>query len=247
MLEKVEGVIIRTQDYGETHIIATLLSNKLGKIGVLARGAKKPKSRMSAVTQLFIHGEYLVRLGKGLSVIEQGDVIQSHRKIREDMFLTAYASYLAELTNILLDEKSPNYYIYQQFLATLNGIVEQKDPLVLSMMYEMKLYKVAGFAPIIDYCQSCQQSDQIRAFSIKEAGVLCQRCLSIDPNHWPINETQYKLLHLFADVDMERVANITVKQENKLVIQQILEQYYDTYGGLALKSRKFLKQIDKLK
>jgi len=65
VLEKVEGVIIRTQDYGETHIIATLLSNKLGKIGVLARGAKKPKSRMSAVTQLFIQGEYLVRLGKG--------------------------------------------------------------------------------------------------------------------------------------------------------------------------------------
>lgn len=247
MLEKVEGVIIRTQDYGETHIIATLLSNKLGKIGVLARGAKKPKSRMSAVTQLFIHGEYLVRIGKGLSVIEQGDVIQSHRKIREDIFLTAYASYMAELTNILLDEKIPNHYVYQQFLASLDGIADQKDPLVLTMMYEMKLYKVAGFAPIIDYCQNCQRADQISAFSIKEAGVLCQRCLSVDPNHHSINQTQYKLLRMFAEVDMERVANITVKEENKLIIQNILEQYYETYGSLALKSRKFLKQIDKFK
>lgn len=154
---------------------------------------------------------------------------------------------MAELTNILLDEKTPNHYVYQQFLATLNGITEQKDPLVLTMMYEMKLYKVAGFAPIIDYCQSCQRTDQICAFSIKEAGVLCQRCLAVDPNHRPINQTQYKLLRLFAAVDMERIANITVKEENKLIIQNILEQYYETYGSLALKSRKFLKQIDKLK
>lgn len=247
MLEKVEGVIIRTQDYGETHVIATLFSDRLGKIGVLARGAKKPKSRMSAVTQLFIHGDYLVRTGKGLSVLEQGDVIQSHRKIREDIFLTAYASYLAELTNVLVDEKKPNYYIYQQLLSTLKGITDQKDPIVLSMMYEMKLYKIAGFAPIIDRCQNCQRTDLIHSFSIKEAGVLCKRCLSVDPNHRPINQTQYKLLRLFSEVDMERVANINVKNENKLIIREILDQYYETYGGLTLKTKKFIKQIDLLK
>ncbi|BAM47248.1 DNA repair protein RecO [Amphibacillus xylanus] len=247
MLEKVEGVIIRTQNYGETHLIATLLTDKLGKIGVLARGAKKPRSRMAAVTQLFIHGEYLVRLGRGLSILEQGDVVNSHRKIREDIFLTAYASYLAELTNVLVDEKQPNYYVYQQLLLTLQGITDFKDPLVLTLMYEMKLYNVAGFAPTIDRCQNCQRTDQINAFSIKEAGVLCQRCLAIDPNHRPINQTQYKLLKLFSEIDMNRVANINVKAENKEVIRQILEQYYETYGGLTLKSRKFLKQIHLLK
>src|SRR5690625_3738160 len=103
MLEKVEGIIIRTQDYGETHVIATMMTDKLGKIGVIARGAKKPKSRMSAIAQMFIHGQYLVRTGKGLGVLVQGEVIESHRRIREDIFLTAYTSYIAELTK---DRKS---------------------------------------------------------------------------------------------------------------------------------------------
>lgn len=246
MLEKVEGVIIRTQNYGETHVIATLFTDKLGKIGVIARGAKKPKSRMAAVSQMFIHGQYLVRIGKGLGVLEQGEVIQSHRRIREDIVLTAYASYIAELTDKLLDEKSQNYFIYQQFMATLKGLTEDKDPLALTMMYEMKLYKVAGFAPMLDYCQRCKQTEDISGFSVQEGGILCKRCLHIDPNYISINQTQLKLLRLFSEVGMERIANISVKEENKKVIKNILEQYYDTYGGLALKSRKFLKQIDLL-
>ncbi|WP_440895873.1 DNA repair protein RecO [Amphibacillus sp. Q70] len=244
MLEKVEGVIIRAQNYGETHVIATLFTDKLGKIGVIARGAKKPKSRMAAVSQMFIHGQYLVRIGKGLGVLEQGEVIQSHRRIREDIVLTAYASYIAELTDKLLDEKSPNYFIYQQFMATLKGLTGDKDPLVLTMMYEMKLYKIAGFAPILDYCQRCKQTKDISGFSVKEGGVLCKRCLASDPNHISINQTQLKLLRLFSEVGLERIANISVKEENKNKIKNILEQYYDTYGGLALKSKKFLKQID---
>lgn len=247
MLEKVEGIIIRTQDYGETHVIATMMTDKLGKIGVIARGAKKPKSRMSAIAQMFIHGQYLVRTGKGLGVLEQGEIIDSHRRIREDIFLTAYASYIAELTNILLDEKRPNYYVYQQFLATLEGFIGKKDPVVLSIIYELKLYRIAGFAPTLDLCQNCQELNRLEAFSIKEAGVLCYKCLSVDPNHIRLTQTQIKLLQLFLEVGVDQVANISVKDENKLMITKILEQYYDSYGGFRLKSRKFLKQLDQLR
>ena len=247
MLEKVEGIIIRTQDYGETHIIATLLTDRLGKIGVIARGAKKPKSRMSAVSQLFIHGQYLVRVGKGLGVLEQGEVIESHRKIREDIFLTAYASYIAELTNILLDEKRQHYQVFQQFLMVFKGLIDQKDPLVLTIIYELQLYNIAGFAPTLDTCQNCQQKDKISAFSIREAGVICQRCLAVDPNYIALNQRQLKLLQLFAEVDLGNIGNISVKEENKRLIQKILEQYYDSYGGFALKSRRFLNQLDLLK
>ncbi len=60
MLEKMQGIVIKTQDYGETHKIVTLFSNKLGKIAAIARGAKKPKaewlqlrSHSSLVNSLF--------------------------------------------------------------------------------------------------------------------------------------------------------------------------------------------------
>lgn len=53
MLIKSEGIVLRTTDYGETNKIVTLLTREHGKIGVMARGAKKSNSRLSAISQPF--------------------------------------------------------------------------------------------------------------------------------------------------------------------------------------------------
>ena len=93
MFEKTEAIVIRTFDYKETHKIVTLMTKRFGKIAVIAQGAKKPKSRNGAISQMFIQGDFLLRVGKGLGTLQQGDVIHSFRKVREDLFKTAYASY----------------------------------------------------------------------------------------------------------------------------------------------------------
>lgn len=61
MLTKCEGIVLRTNDYGETNKIVTLLTREHGKIGVMARGAKKPNSRLSAVSQPFLYGSFLMQ------------------------------------------------------------------------------------------------------------------------------------------------------------------------------------------
>lgn len=58
MLTKCEGIVLRTNDYGETNKIITLLTREHGKIGVLARGAKKPNSRLSAISQPFLYASF---------------------------------------------------------------------------------------------------------------------------------------------------------------------------------------------
>ncbi|WP_067837017.1 DNA repair protein RecO [Amphibacillus sediminis] len=244
MFEKVEGIIIRTQDYGETHKIVTIFSKEYGKIAAIARGAKKPKSRMAAIAQMFIHGQFLIQLGKGLGAIQQGEVIQSYRKIRENIVQTAYASYLAELTDKLMEEKKPDYYLFKQFDATLTALSQDKDPIVLVMMYELKLYQIAGFAPVVDRCCHCGATDLLVGFSITEGGVICQRCHHLDKYSVKLNSTQLQLLRLFAQVNMDRIANISIKEENKRVLKGLIEQYYEQYGGLYIKSKKFLNQID---
>ena len=53
MLIKTEGIVIRTRDYGESHKVVVLFTAERGKLPLMARGAKKPRSRLGAVTQLF--------------------------------------------------------------------------------------------------------------------------------------------------------------------------------------------------
>ncbi|GAB2573138.1 DNA repair protein RecO [Gracilibacillus alcaliphilus] len=243
MFEKVEGFILKTQDYGETHKIVTLLAPTLGKIGAIARGAKKTKSRMAAITQPFIHGSYLIQPGSNLAAIQQGEVISSFRKIREDIFKTAYMSYIAELTDKLIDPKKYSAFIFQQLLQTAERINDGQDPEVLAMMYEWKMYREAGIAPIVTQCVSCGNPEELKAFSIDNGGLLCRRCLAVDPNSISVPDQVIKLMKLFLWVEMKRIGDISVKAENKRILHLIMDQYYETHGGYYIKSKRFLKQM----
>lgn len=53
MQNQLEGIVIRTRPYGETNKIVTLFTKEAGKITCMARGAKKPASRLAAITQPF--------------------------------------------------------------------------------------------------------------------------------------------------------------------------------------------------
>ncbi|QDP40639.1 DNA repair protein RecO [Radiobacillus deserti] len=247
MFNKCEALILRTQDYGETHKIVTLFSKEMGKIGVIARGAKKPKSRMAAITQPFIHGEFMIQIGSSLGTMQQGEVIHSLRPIREDILKTAYASYLAELTDKVMEQKQPDTYVYQQLLEILLAINEGKDPEILTIIYEFKMFQKAGFAPTVHQCVHCGQISEMYKFSISEGGFLCPRCAHIDEHGIGIPPKLIKIIQLLSRIDVTRIGNISIKQENKQLLQRIMEMYYDHHGGYYLKSKKFLKQLDLLK
>lgn len=247
MLEKIEAFIIKSQDYGETNKIVTLFSKKYGKFSALARGAKKMKSRMAAVTQPFIHGEFLIYINqKGLSTIQQGDVLDSLRLIREDIMKTAYAAYISELVDKLMDTFHPDYYLYDQFLQSMKWISEDREVEIAIMMFEVKMFEKGGFAPIVDQCVHCGRQDHLVSFSIAEGGLLCNQCNLYDDQSIHLPKGVARLLNIFTIAGLERIGTVSVKDENKKLLRKILDTYYDQYGGYHLKSRRVLKQLKQL-
>jgi len=247
MLEKIEGFVIRTQDYGETNKIVTVFSGKLGKFAVVAKGAKKPKSRMAALTQPFIYAQFLVYPSKKLGSLQQGDVLDSFRKIREDIIKTAYAAYMAELTDKLMENHEPDIYLYDQFQRTMHWIAEKESADIPVMIYELKLFQKAGFAPVLNHCALCGRTEGLSAFSVAEGGMLCRNCFSSSEDAVVLPGQLPRLLNLFAAIGIERIGNISMKPENVRLLRQLIDAYYDKYGGYFLKSRKFLNQLDLFK
>lgn len=246
MLRKTEGIVLRTQDYGETHKLVTLFTKEVGKITTISRGANKPRSRLSAVSQLFIEAEYLLYIPKGLATLRQGEVISTYRHIRADLSKTAYAAYIIELTDRILEDKTPDLYIYNELKQTMNWINEEEDYLIPIMMYEMKLFNKGGFAPVLDRCVNCNHTGSLVAFSVQEGGALCEPCMSIDQYAVRLSPSLLRILSICLHVELNRVGNIKVKAENIKLLQSLFDQYYDRYGGYKLKSKKFLKDLNKL-
>src|SRR5690625_2447243 len=130
VLRTIEGIVIRTQNYGETHKIITIFSKELGKISAICRGANKTKSKLSSLAQPFIKTSLLIYLSKGLSTVQQDEIIEYFRSIREDIIKTAYAAYLVELTTLLTEDKEQEPYIYKQLNSTLEWINNESELMV---------------------------------------------------------------------------------------------------------------------
>ncbi|WP_026572419.1 DNA repair protein RecO [Bacillus sp. UNC438CL73TsuS30] len=247
MLQKCEGIIIRTTDYSETNKIVTIYTREWGKVGVMARGAKKPNSRLSSITQLFTHGYFLIQKGTGLGSLQQGELVTSLRSIGEDIFLTAYASYIVELTDKCTEDRKPNPYHFELLFQTLNYLNEGYDPDVLMNIYEMKMLNGLGLYPTLNQCSVCGSTDGHFSFSIREGGLICHRCLEKDPYQLKISQATVKLLRLFYYFDLSRLGNISVKPETKAELKKVISTYYDEYSGLHLKTKKFLNSMDQFR
>lgn len=247
MFQKIEGIVIRTTDYGETNKIVTIFSRELGKVSAMARGAKKPKSRLSSISQLLTHGHFLIQTGSGLGTLQQGEIISSMREIREDIFLTAYASFIVELTDKATEDKKHNPYLFEMLYQTLHYMSEGTDSEILALIYQTKMLPVLGLHPHFDTCAICHQEADFVAFSVREGGFLCKQHAQQDSYAIPVGEAVYKLLRLFYHFDLGRLGNVSVKEETKRQMSTVLNMYYDEYCGIYLKSRRFLSQLDNFK
>src|SRR5690606_9633879 len=134
MLAKVEGIVIRATDYGEGNRILNVLTKQSGKLSMMARGAKKVKSRFSALSQLFTHAEFIIfrSSSQAMGTLNSGELIDSHHKLREDLVLTAYAAYMTEMVNRLIDDGDVVPGLFDQLLAAFQAMVEGKDAAIIT-------------------------------------------------------------------------------------------------------------------
>ncbi|MTH52462.1 DNA repair protein RecO [Bacillus mangrovi] len=247
MLQKCEGIIIRSSSYGETNKIVTIYTRELGKVGVMARGAKKPNSRLSAMTQLFTYGTFLFHKSSGLGGLQQAETIASMRSIREDLFKTAYASYMAELLDKGTENLQRNPFLFELFLQLFQHLDEGRDPDILLRMFELKMLPVLGLTPHLNGCANCGSTDGTFHFSVREAGFLCHRCFEMDPYRLVISQGAVRIIRLLYFFELERLGEISVKDATKQELKIVLDSYYQEYSGLYLKSKRFLDQMDHLR
>ncbi|MGB2991072.1 MAG: DNA repair protein RecO [Paenisporosarcina sp.] len=245
MLNRIEGIVLKTQDYGEANKIVTLFSREGGKITAMARGAKKPASRLAAITQPFTHGSFLIQQGRGMGTMQQGEQVESYRHIRQDIEATAYASFIVELIDRAVDDRSPQPSIFNLLQHALHAISDEYDPEAIALFVEWKMLPVTGIYPTLHQCTNCGATEGEFAFSFQQIGFLCHRCFSVDRYIIRLTPAQVKLIRTFYTVPIEQVGKLTLKKETKTFIKKIVRTIYEEQTGIRLKTRSFIEQLDR--
>ena len=243
MIKKFEGIVLSEVDYKENSKIINILTKENGIIGVIARGTKQIKNNLSGVTSKLTYGYFHMNYKEsGLSTLIEVEVINKFKNIRKSIDLTTYSLYLTELASMVYKHE-PNNEIYDLLIASLIKIDELYDYKVITIILELKLLDYLGIMPVIDSCVSCGSKTDIVTISSYRGGYLCKKCLTTEPI---CNIKTIKLLRMFYYVDIFKITKLEITENIKNELNDFIDDYYDRYSGLYLKSKEFLKNLEKL-
>ncbi len=230
-------------NYGESSKILNVLTDKYGLIGIMSKGSRNMKSKLRSVSRKLIYGTFHVYYKEnGLSTLISVDVINSYSVILSDLTRISYASYIIDLVNQVFKQNNDKN-IFNLLRDSLEKLEEEIDPLVITNILELKLLDFLGVKPCIDFCGRCGNDKAIVTLSADSFGYVCRECYS---NEGLVSDKTIKMIRMYYYVDIKNITKASVSSQVTKEINQFLDDYYQKYTGLYLKSKDFVKKINQV-
>lgn len=243
MIKKIEGIVLSETSYKETSKIIQVLTKEYGIVSFLAKGAKGMKSNLRNATTKITYGHFISNFRKDtLSVLTGVDILNSFKEIKKDIVKISYASFLLDLTSQVV-KNTFDAEIFTHLIASLNKIEEGYDALAIANILELKYLYYLGVLPNLDGCSLCGAKENIVTLSGSCGGYLCKNCLTNEPK---VSTKAMKLVRMYYYVDIAKIEKLKVSDTIKEEINAFLDAYYDKYTGLYLKTKAFLKNLNKI-
>jgi DNA repair protein RecO (recombination protein O) len=182
---RTDAVVLHVFNYLETSRIFKLATREAGLQSVLARGARRPKSRYGSALDLFASGsaEIYIKPGRELHTLASFDVNRSRGQLAGDLERFTAASAIAEL-GMRFGTGESHTELFDGLIATLDTIGASKGSASIDAALAGAWHLIAqmGFGPSLDECASCHAAiadDAAAAFSHPAGGALCAQCSSL--------------------------------------------------------------------
>ena len=244
---RVDAVVIRHSDFSEADRLLTLFTRQLGKLRVIAKGARKIASRKAGHIEPFTHVKLQLAKGKDMFLITQADTVDAYLSLREDLELTGHAAYVLELLDRFSSEDEREHIsTFRLLTETLARLASPNAEVwVILRYYEMRLLDHVGYRPQLVECANCgravQPEDQY--FSFSAGGAICPRCgVGLKHLH-PISMETLKYLRHFQRSSYAEATRARPSLEVQKEAESLMQGYFTYLLERELNTPGFLKRI----
>src|SRR5919202_1366933 len=183
-------------DLGEADRIVTLYTRDAGKVRAVAKGVRRAVSRAAGHLEPFTLSDVLFAVGRELDIISQADTLEAFRTVLEDLELTTHAYYLAEVVDLLTEDRMENRAVFDTLVDSLHDLGSTADARLVLIIFQLKLLDALGYRPGLRECGSCRATiaPERNHFSALLGGVLCAACGPREQTARAIGNSALKLL-----------------------------------------------------
>jgi DNA repair protein RecO (recombination protein O) len=176
---KVQGVVLRSLRYGEADRILHLYTPQRGKVGAIAKGVRRARSRFGGRLEPFFRLNLVLHEGRSdLLTVTAAETVEGHPRLREDATALDTAARACDAVGRLFETSEPHPEVYNLLcneLALLDA-KPQRAGHANQLAFRLKLLLAAGLAPQLAACASCGESEHLSGFSGAAGGVVCPAC-----------------------------------------------------------------------
>lgn len=193
---KTEAIVLRSIRYGEADRILHLYTAKRGRVGAIAKGARRPKSRFGGRLEPFFRLDLLLHEGRGeLLTVTQAATVDGYSRLRASGAALTAGARACDAVLRLLDSAEPNppaYNLLCRYLSLLDDTAApEAASLPTALSFRLKLALAAGFSPELGSCTRCGEAEHLVGFSGAAGGVVCAGC---EAGSFPLSEDAHRFM-----------------------------------------------------
>lgn len=244
-LYRADAIIIGRLDLGEVDRILTLYTRQQGKLRAVAKGIRRPQSKLAPHLELFTQSRLMLAKGRDLDIITGAEMIDPHWALRTDLEAFGHASYLAELLNQFTEDRAENNAVFDLIAASLGVLAEGVNPFAVTRHFELGLASLLGFRPELYRCVRCENEITAvpNALSYRLGGMICPDCRSADSSAIALSVNAQKYIRLLDRSGLTAAVRVELDAETAGQIERALAGYTRHHAERESRSLGVIKSI----
>lgn len=187
---KSRGIVLRSIRYGEADRILDLYTDERGLISAIVKGIRRTRSRFGARLEPLSCVDFVAYHGRNLDTITQAETLRSFQGVREDLPRFEAAAGMVAAVRALSGGDEADRRVFNLLYRGLEALEDRPSGFeALEAAFALKLAILAGYAPQLDACPSCEQPLQengIHHFAPALGGALCEDCRAVASGTFPL-------------------------------------------------------------
>jgi DNA repair protein RecO (recombination protein O) len=212
-----------------------------GRIGAVAKGIRRTKSRFGGRLEPLSHVELLLHQGSGeLATVTGVHLVASHRRAREDPHRLGVALVGAEAVLRLFGEQEANPRVFGALVRFLELAGELERPAVLppaldplALAFQLKLLWLAGYEPHLASCADCGAEDTLVGFSARAGGVVCRSC---GTGSLPLSDLTRRAIDALLRRPLAEAPDVGLTERTAREALGLVTASYEYHGGFRLRT-----------
>jgi DNA repair protein RecO (recombination protein O) len=175
-----DALVIGSMRYGEADRIVTLYTRDRGRLGAIAKGVRRTKSKTGGRLEPFSLVRASLHTGRGLYTVVGVDTLRTFQGVRDELFrMEEGARLLAAIRHLFPGEEAsvPAFNLLVRGIAQLADCRDQAAAASIVLATRLKLLVLLGYAPEMSHCAVCGCDGPFRGFSPSLGGVVCEACV----------------------------------------------------------------------